>query len=160
MRAEGARLKPAGRLRRFLGLVLLAALPLSAAAESPSDTAILDAFGKIAFGDELMADPDPRLQKWVQPIRWRTYEYVPLTDDERAFLDRLVGRLARLTGLDIAPAPSWPEANLVILFVSEDRYPAMIERYLAPNRRHLLARLAATSCMGLPRHHKLTFAIE
>lgn len=150
------------RLRRFWAAALLvAALPMGAAAgEPPTDAAILEAFGKIAFGEEFVTDADPRLQKWTQPIRWRSYEYVPLADDERAFLDRHIARLARLTGHDVAPAPTWPESNFIILFVAEDRYEATIERYIAPNRRHLLARLAQTACLGLARHHRLTFEIE
>jgi hypothetical protein len=160
MRAEGARLKPAVRLRRFWAALLVAALPFGAGAEPPSDAAVLDAFSKIAFGNEFVAEADPRLQKWVQPIRWRAYEYLPLADDERAFLERHIARLARLTGVDFAPAPTWPESNFIILFVSEDRYEATIERYIAPGRRHMLPRLARTTCLGLLRHHRATFEIE
>lgn len=148
------------RLRRFWGALILAALPLGAAAETPSDRALLDAFGRIAFGNEFVAEADPRLQKWVQPIRWRAYEYVPLAEDERDFLARHIARLARLTGHDFAPAPSWPDSNFIILFVSEDRYEATIERYLSPGRRQLLQRLARTTCLGLLRHHRATFEIE
>ncbi len=136
------------------------ALPYGAAADPPSDADILDAFGKIAFGNEFVAEADPRLQKWVQPIRWRAQEYVPLEGSERGFLERHIARLARLTGHDIAPAESWPQANFVVLFVSEERYEAAIERYLAPRRRHLLPRLARTSCLGLLRNHRITSAIE
>ena len=149
------------RLRRFWGAVLIAALPLAAAgAEAPTDAAVLDAFAKIAFGNEYEARGDPRLQKWAQPIRWRAYEALPLAEDERAFLERHMGRLARLTGLSTTPAPTWPESNFLILFVAEDRYESTIERYLAPARRHLLGRLAATACLGLQRHHRVTFEIE
>jgi hypothetical protein len=143
-----------------LGALIIAALPARAIAEPPSDAAILDAFAKIAFGDELVSDPDPRLQKWVQPIRWRSYEYVSLENNERAFLERHIERLARLTSHDFAPAPSSPDANLVILFVSEERYEATIARYLAPQRRHLLPKLAGTACTGLVQHHRVTFEIE
>ena len=154
------------RLRRFwvrrLGVaLLLAALPFPAAAgELPADAAILDAFAKIAFGNEYEAKADPRLQKWAQPIRWRAYEALALAEDERAFLERHIARLARLTGLSTTPAPIWPESNFLILFVAEDRYAATIERYLAPGRRHMLARLATTACLGLLRHHRVTFEIE
>lgn len=161
MRAEGARRKAAVRLRRFWGALLVAALPFAAAAgEPPSDAAILDAFGRIAFGEEHVADADPRLQKWTQPIRWRSYEYLPLAEDERAFLERHMARLARLSGLGVAWAPTWPESNFIVLFVAEDRYEATIERYLAPARRQMLPRLAATACLGLARHHRVTFEIE
>ncbi|HEY7609092.1 MAG TPA: DUF2927 domain-containing protein [Alphaproteobacteria bacterium] len=148
------------RLRRFLGVLILAALPAAAAAEPPSDAAVLDAFARIAFGDELVPDPDPRLQKWARPIRWRSFESLSLEDGERAFLERHIERLARLTGHDLAPATSWPEANLVILFVAEERYEATLARYLAPQRRDLLPKLAATACAGLVQHHRVTFEIE
>jgi hypothetical protein len=159
MRAEGARRNAAVRLRRFGAALLFAAWPLGAAAEPPAE-AVLDAFARIAFGNEFAPEADPRLQKWAQPIRWRSYEYLPLVDGERAFLERHMVRLARLTGHDWAPAETWPEANFIILFVPEDRYEAVIQRYLAPQRRHLLAQHAGTSCLGLVRHHRATFEIE
>lgn len=153
------------RLRRFWGALIVAALPLAAppmagAAELPAEAAILDAFGKIAFGNEFVAEADPRLQKWAQPIRWRSYAELPLEGGERDFLERHLQRLARLTGLDFAEAARWPDANFGILFVSEDRYAYWIERYTAPSRRHMLARLARTSCLGFLRHHRTTFEIE
>jgi hypothetical protein len=153
------------RLRRFgAALAALIALAGPARGEAPgasiSDAAVLDAFARIAFGNEYVAEPDPRLQKWAQPIRWRSYEYLPLEESERAFLEAHIARLARLTGLAIAPAASWPEANLVILFVSEDRYAATIERYVGRGRRYLMPRFAATSCLGLLRHDRASFEIE
>ena len=166
MRAEGARRKAAVRLRRFWSAFLLAALPFAvlpmagAAGEPPSDAAILDAFGKIAFGEESVADADPRLQKWTQPIRWRIYAELPLEGGQRAFLERHLERLRRLTGLDFAEAARWPDANFGILLVAEDRYEYWIERYVAPSRRHTLPRLARTSCLGFLRHHRTTFEIE
>ena len=163
MRAEGAWHASAVRLRRFGGLLLALAVPLAGAAgagEPPADAAVLDAFAKIAFGNEFAAEPDPRLQKWTQPIRWRAYEYVPLAGEERDFLARHIARLARLTGHGFSPAETWPEANFIVLFVAEERYAATIERYLAPHRRHLLARHASTACLGLVRNHRSTFEIE
>lgn len=153
------------RLRRFGAALILAALPLSAlpsagAAEPPADAAILDAFGKIAFGNEFVPETDPRLQKWTQPIRWRAYAEIPLESRERAFLERHLARLKRLTGLDFAEAGRWPETNFGILFVADDRYEHWIERYMAPSRRPMLARLAQTSCLGFLRHHRTTFEIE
>jgi hypothetical protein len=162
MRAEGARLISAVRLRRFWGGVLLALAAFSpaAASELPSDAAILDAFGKIAFGNEYVAEADPRLQKWVQPIRWRSYEYVPLEREERAFFQRHIVRLGRLTRHDIKPAETWPESNFIVLFVAEERYEVAIDRYLASGRKHLLPRLASTTCLGILRNHRETHAIE
>jgi hypothetical protein len=162
--AEGARRKAAVRLRfwsRVLAVLLLASgVPSRAEAPSGADAAVLDAFAKIAFGNEFVAEPDPRLQKWVRPIHWRAFEYAALADPERAFLARHMARLQRLTGHDFVPAESWQEANFIILFVPEDRYEATVERYLAPGRRHLLPRLAATACLGVLRNHRVTFEIE
>jgi hypothetical protein len=160
MRAQGARLQPAVRLRRFWGALLLAALPIGASAEAPSDATVLDAFGKIAFGNEYVSEADPRLQKWAQPIRWRVYQELSLESGERSFLDRHLERLRRLTGLAFSEEERWPESNFLVLFVSEERYAFWIERYMAPARRHLLARLAGTSCLGFLRHHRITFEIE
>jgi hypothetical protein len=165
MRAEGARRKAAVRLRRFWGALLVAALPIAAlpsaaSAEPPSDAAVIDAFGKIAFGNEYISEADPRLQKWAQPIRWRVYEELALERSERGFLARHLERLQRLTGLAFSEADRWPDSNFLVLFVSEARYAFWIERYMAPSQRHLLARLAGTSCLGFLRHHRVTFEIE
>jgi hypothetical protein len=160
MTFEGARRKAAVRLRRFWGALFLVLLPAAAAAEPPADAAILDAFGKIAFGNEFVPEADPRLQKWTQPVRWRSYAELPLESGERDFLERHLARLQRLTGLDFAEAYRWPETNFGILFVADDRYAYWIERYMAPSRRHMLARLARTSCLGFLRHHRTTFEIE
>src|SRR5688572_8405826 len=122
MRAEGAWLGSAVRLRRFWGALLVAALPFGASAEPPADAAVLDAFGKIAFGNEYVAEAEPRLQKWAQPVRWRIYEELELESGERSFLDRHLERLQRLTGLAFSEADRWPESNFLILFVSEARY--------------------------------------
>lgn len=149
------------RLRRFARLLAaLAWLAAPAAAEPLSPEAVLDAFSRIAFGNEYVAEADPRLQKWVAPIRWRSYEAAPLTQAERDFFERHIARLARLTGHEFAPAGSWPEANYVVYFVEEAGYEAAIARHLAPGRRHLLARLAATSCIGVQRNHRVTHALE
>ena len=148
------------RLRRFWGALLVAALPFGASAEPPADAAVLDAFGKIAFGNEYVAEAEPRLQKWAQPIRWRIYEELVLESGERSFLDRHLERLQRLSGLAFSEADRWPESNFLILFVSEARYAFWIERYVSPSRRHLLPRLAGTACLGFLRHHRVTFEIE
>lgn len=137
---------------------VLFAAPLRA--EAPSAAAVLDAFAKIAFGNEYTAEPDRRLQKWVKPVRWRTYEAVALDTAERDFLARHIARLARLTGLDFAPAESWPEANFVLYFVAESDYESAIRRHLDPARRALLPRFVETACLGLPRHHRVTHEIE
>lgn len=139
-------------------LVLAAATP--SAAETLSAEKMLDAFARIAFGNEHEPDADPRLQKWVSPIRWRAYEAVPLTEGERGFFNRHIERLAGLTGLDFAPAESWPDANFIVYFVEEAGYEAALARHLDPNRRHLLPRLAATTCAGVQRNHRVTHALE
>lgn len=149
------------RLRRFGAALLLAGLPAAAGAgEPPGDAAVLDAFGRIAFGNEFVVEADPRLKKWTAPIRWRVYAEVPLDGAERDFLDRHLARLERLTGLPFAEADRWPETNFAILFVAEDRYEYWIDRYIEPSRRHMVARLAGTACLGFLRHHRATFAIE
>jgi len=150
------------RLRRFcavlVALTAFAAMP--ARTEPLSAERVLDAFSRIAFGNEHEPEADPRLQKWVSPIRWRAYEAVPLTAAERAFFHRHIARLARLTGLEFTPAESWPEANFVIYFVEDSGYEAALGRHLAPSRRHLLPRLAAATCVGVQRNDRITHAIE
>ena len=148
------------RLRAFGAVLAVVALLAPAAGEELQHDKVLDAFAKIAFGNEFTPEPDPRLHKWVKPIRWRAYDGVGITPDEREFLDRHMARLARLTGLDFSEAAGWPETNFIIYFVSEWRYESAIERYLDPNRRHLLPRFADTTCVGLMRHHRRSHEIE
>ena len=119
MRAEGARRTAAVRLRRFGAALLLAGLPAAAGAgEPPGDAAVLDAFGRIAFGNEFVVEADPRLKKWTAPIRWRVYAEVPLDGAERDFLDRHLARLERLTGLmeEEALARAGQEFVVVLMF--------------------------------------------
>lgn len=137
--------------------LLLAMAP--AGAEEPNAAQVLDAFARIAFGNEYEPDHDPRLQKWTEPVRYRVGEIAPLDEAERAFLYRHLHRLERLTGLDFAPAPWRDEANFLVLFVPQARYAETIERYIAPARRHLLPRFAGTACLGLLRNHRATHAI-
>jgi hypothetical protein len=135
--------------------------PAAAAAEAPPRAAvILDAFAKIAFGTEFTRNPDPRLHKWAGPVRWRAEEHVALDAGERAFLDRHIKRLARLTGLDFVPAAGRRDANFLILFVPEGRYRAAIERHIVPAHRVLLPRLAGTSCLGFLTSDRSTDEIE
>lgn len=149
------------RLRRFCALLLaLLAFAAPSRAEPLSAEKVLDAFARIAFGNEHEPVADPRLQKWTAPIRWRAYEAVPLTAVERDFFHRHIERLARLTGLEFTPAESWPEANFIVYFVEESGYEAALGRHLAPNRRHLLPRLAAATCTGIQRSHRVTHVLE
>lgn len=143
----------------LLVLCGLAGARPEAAAQVPNEAAILDAFGKIAFGTEDRSDPDPRLVKWAGPIRWRTYGLYALDSGDADFLYRHLDRLARLTGLDIARAASADEANFVVIFLPEWRYGDMIERYLAPGRKHLLTKLERTACLGMLRTHRATHEI-
>jgi hypothetical protein len=137
-----------GRACRFWGAVLLAALLFGAAAgEPPADAAILDAFAKIAFGSEYEASADPRLQKWAQPIRWRAHEALPLAEDERAFLERHMARLARLTGLEFAPAPSGPNDLIFVAVIipGHDRALLAARQLLAALRRPPASACSATA---------------
>lgn len=149
------------RLCRFCAaLFVWAAAAAAPIAEPLTAEKVLDAFARIAFGNEHEPAADPRLQKWASPIRWRAYEAVPLTTAERDFFHRHIERLARLTGLEFTPAESWPEANFVVYFVEESGYEAALGRHLAPSRRHLLPRLAAATCTGIQRGHRVTHVLE
>jgi hypothetical protein len=147
------------RAAGWLGLI--AALLLSSAAPSAeprSDEQILEIFAKIAFGNEFESERDPRLAKWLQPIRYAVVEAEPLSADERAFLHRHMARLRRLTGLEFTPAVP-ASANFQIVFVARIDFAATIAHHLSTGRRHLVPRLARTNCVGLLRRHSETHEI-
>jgi hypothetical protein len=146
---------------RFLSC-LAAALALSIAplhAEQRSDEQILDIFAKIAFGNEFESVREPRLAKWLQPIRYAIVEREPLAEQERAFLFRHLERLKRLTGLGFAAAEAPANANFLILLVLRTNYAETVESNLSARAQHLVPRLARTNCVGLLRHRRGTHEI-
>lgn len=68
------------------------------------------------------------LTRWEQPVRYA----VVGTDSDRAQVDRLMTRIAGLTGLDIAGAPE-SASNFIVMLLSEEERRAM--RRLAPDMR-------------------------
>ncbi len=131
-----------------------------AAADERSDEQLIDAFARIAFGNEFERVADPRLAKWVQPVRYAMFGAAALEDGDREFLDRHMARLAALTKLDMRPALERDGANFRVLFVNQADYREAIDRQLSASRKHLLPRFAATNCIGLLRRHRATHAIE
>ena len=143
-----------------LALGLLAVAPGARAAEpAPSDADILKAFAAIAFGEEGVVDPDPRLKKWLRPVRVFVEAEAPLTDVENAALDAHMARLGRLTGLALFAVRSPAHANYLLIFTDRAAFRARIEAHLDPARRFLLDKLAAAGCVGLFRALKDTHEI-
>lgn len=137
-----------------LALAVLAALgaaPGARAETAPDDAAVLKAFAAIAFGEEGVADPDPRLKKWRRALRVYVDAEVRPTDDERALLAVHLARLGALTGLRVVEMPSAALANFTVHFTRQADFRARIEAQLDPARRFLLDKLAAAGCVGLFR---------
>jgi hypothetical protein len=142
------------RVRRavlaFAAVVAFSA-PVARADTAPDDAAVLKAFAAIAFGEEGVADPDPRLKKWQRALRVSIDAEIALEPGERAVLDAHLTRLGALTGLRIVEMQSAALANYTIRFTRQADFRARIEAQLDPQRRFLLEKLAAAGCVGLFR---------
>jgi hypothetical protein len=153
-----------GSCRRAIRAAAFAALlavggATPAAAAEPVDATVIDAFARIAFGNEFQHESAPRLQKWLRPVRYRVHEEEGLAAEESEFLRAHIERLRRLTGLGFVEAETWSAANFHILFVRRARFEATIDRYLSARNRHLLPRFAATNCIGLVNRDRATLEI-
>ncbi len=156
---EGARRNFSNIARAaFVFLALLALAP--AATAERTDREVIDAFVQIAFGNEFERIADPRLAKWLQPLLYVVVETEPLAAHERGYLAGHMARLAALTRLDMRAVEDRVAANFEILLVAQSDYETAVERRLAPSRRHLLTRFAATNCIGFLRRHRWTHEIR
>jgi hypothetical protein len=139
--------------------MLLALLPLLAAALAParaaelSDDKILRDFDVVAFRNEMYQLPDPRLHKWVGPVRVFVRDDTPVDRPVERILDAQLKRLADITGLDIDTVDDEADANFIIVFTTRDRYvEAALEalgRTPATHHEAVARRLPATNCVGL-----------
>jgi hypothetical protein len=149
---------------RLILAALLAALIVgvvgaaSARAERQSDETIIRHFDLIAFGDEFSPRPNPRVSKWVRPIRMFVQfdaRLEPLAED---FLHKHMARLARLTGVTIDFVASKDDANYVVIFTDRERYLDTLMEHLDRRRAtaRLMARLGRTHCLGIMSYRKST----
>jgi hypothetical protein len=136
-------------------LVLLILPGAPARADDLSDEKILRDFDVVAFRNEMYVLPDPRVQKWVGPVRVFVREDTPVDRPVARILDGHLKRLADVTGLDIDTVADEAHANFIIVFTVRERYVETALEALgrAPPAHHdaVARRLPTTNCVGLYR---------
>lgn len=123
------------------------------------DERIVRNFDIVALRREHAPLPDPRITKWLRPLRIHVVEEVPVGRPVREDLDRHMERLHRLTGLAMSRVGSEREANFLVVFTRRDRYRHHIERFLSPAQSHLVSRMERANCMGAFTNRKDTAEI-
>lgn len=120
-----------------------------------SDAEILRNFDIIAFRNEMREVTNPRVSKWVRPIRvYKQFDAIiaPGVED---FLDKHMDRLARLTGVSISDVTAVKKANFIIIFTRREDYLKTALAQFGPEgggaSRELQARLKRTHCLGIYR---------
>lgn len=148
-----------GPWRRAAAALLLAAgLPASAGSAGTielSNAEILRNFDVIAFRNEMREVTNPRVSKWIRPIRlYKQFDAI-ISPDSEDFLDKHMDRLARLTGVGISAVTARGQANFVIIFTRREDYLKTAMAQFDPEgggaSRELQARLERTHCLGIYR---------
>ncbi|MHA1537650.1 MAG: DUF2927 domain-containing protein [Alphaproteobacteria bacterium] len=138
-------------------LVAASLLPtaFSAGALELSNAEIIQNFDVIAFRNEMREVINPRVSKWVNPIRvYKQFDAIIAPGSEE-FLDKHMERLARLTGVSISAVTSRKKANFIIIFTRREAYLRSALAQFDPEgggaSRELQARLKRTHCLGIYR---------
>jgi Protein of unknown function (DUF2927) len=137
----------------FVALAFLTLAAIGARADDLSDDKIIHDFDVVAFRNEMYRLPDPRVHKWIGPVRVFVREDTPLDRSAARILDGHLKRLADLTGVDIDTVAQDSDANFIIVFTTRDRYVETALEALgrAPPEHHdaVARRLPTTNCVGL-----------
>lgn len=148
--------------RRTAAALLIAASQLAAAGSAGalelSNAEIIRNFDVIAFRNEMREVINPRVSKWVQPIRvYKQFDAI-ITPGAEEFLNKHMERLARLTGVGISDVTSRKKANFIIIFTRRESYLQTALAQFDPEgggaSRELRARLKRTHCLGIYRTRK------
>jgi hypothetical protein len=155
-----------GSWRAAAALLIAASLALPAASAGAlelSNAEILRNFDVIAFQNEMREVTNPRVSKWVDPIRvYKQFDAIiaPGVED---FLDKHMERLARLTGVAISAVTSRKRANFIIIFTRRESYLQTALAQFDPEgggaSRELRARLERTHCLGIYRARESNAAL-
>lgn len=95
------------------------------------------------------------LRRWETQIRWAVANDSPTAARDVPVVGRTFERLARITGVDIAPAGAGTEPNIFILFLRPEDYPSVAASPpMAPGGRwltgfiHRFGRSPTTPCVA------------
>ncbi len=145
---------------RWLAAAMLVAASLLPAAGSVgalelSNEEILRNFDVIAFRNEMREVTNPRVSKWVRPIRVYKQFDANISPAAEDFLGKHLDRLARLTGVSISNVTSRKQANFIIIFTRRKNYLNTALAQINPESggasRELYERLKTTRCLGIYR---------
>ncbi|HUT51316.1 MAG TPA: DUF2927 domain-containing protein [Alphaproteobacteria bacterium] len=148
------------RWRRQIGSLAIALAVMSASfsafqagAGEMSNAEILRNFDVIAFQNEVRHIPNPRVTKWVRPIRAYKQFDVTIAPEIEDFLDKHMERLAEVTGLDIEYVDDAQSANFLIIFTGRADYLSTALKHVKPGvrgvPRGIARRLRRTNCLGV-----------
>lgn len=141
--------------RPAIALAVLAAVMSApcAGAEELTNAEIIRNFDVIAFHNEVRDIPNPRVTKWIRPIRAYKQFDEAITADTEDFLDKHMTRLADVTGLDISYVDTAGDANFLIIFTRRADYMATALKHIRPGKRgvprNIARQLASTNCLGV-----------
>jgi len=142
-----------GRAAIALTVVSASFSVLQAGAGEMSNAEVLRNFDVIAFQNEVRHIPNPRVTKWVRPIRAYKQFDANITPEFEDFLDKHMERLAEVTGLDIEYVDDAPSANFLIIFTRRADYLATALKHVKPGDRgipkNIARRLSRTNCLGV-----------
>lgn len=145
--------KPAFALAAVAALVAAMTAALPAGADGLSNAQIIRNFDVIAFHNEVRNIPNPRVTKWVQPIRAYKQFDETITPETEDFLDKHMTRLADVTGLDISYVDTAGEANFLIIFTRRADYMTTALKHIRPGERgvprNIARRMGNTNCLGV-----------
>jgi len=162
------------RWRRKIGKLAILLVAVSAAfsafradAGELSNAEILRNFDVIAFQNEVRNIPNPRVTKWVRPIRAYKQFDETIAPEMEDFLDKHMRRLADVTGLDIEYVNDAQSANFLIIFTRRADYLPTALKHVKPGERgvprDIARRLSRTNCLGVfsvrPSNSELEHAV-
>lgn len=118
-------------MRGLLILFLLSTLfatPRGAAAQTLSDETILRDFDIIAFRNEMRKLANPRVIKWVRPLKIFLQMDIEIEPQVRDYLIHHMRRLASITRLAMHYQRRKADANFLIIFTRREDYARTIDR--------------------------------
>lgn len=114
-----------------------------------SNSQMVRNFDEIALRNEHQRLRNPRITKWMQPLRVYIRADVAPGQYARRDLRAQFKRLQRLTGLPVRFVPNRAAANFYVIFTNLDRFARTIRATLRPARPRLARKLARADCVGV-----------
>lgn len=140
----------------LMWLTMLAAsqhvLSVSAAAQGRvpiNDAEVVRNFEEIALRNEHRRLRNPRVTKWLGPLRVFVREDIHPGRFALEDLKKQFARISRLTGLPARFVGNSSSANFIVVFTRLERFGSVIQATLRPAQPRLASRLARADCVGV-----------